>query len=305
MDLRQMRYFLALAQERNFGRAAERLHMAQPPLTRQIRGLEDELGTPLFIRTSRGVDLTEAGAALLEEVPNILSLAERAEERTRLAGQGLIGRLEVGIFGSGILNVVPRVLARFHQLRPEVTIGLHNLSKGEQIQALRERRIAVGFARLVPSEPDLGVETVLREPILVALYEGHRLCEQAEIAMRDLDQEPMIVYPTFAMSGLAQTVAEAFRRGGARLRVEQEVEDALTAIALVSSGFGLCVTTDSAASLRLPGVVYRPLRSAHLRDIEMSCFYRAGDGSPVLRAFLGVVREYGATRRAAAATRVR
>jgi len=294
MELRQMRYFLALAQERNFGRAAERLHMAQPPLTRQIRGLEEELGTALFIRTSKGVELTEAGQALLEEVPNVLSLAQRAEERTLLAGQGRVGRLEVGIFGSGILNVIPRVMANFHRLRPEVQIGLHNMTKSEQIVALRERRIHVGFARLVPSEPDLVVETVLREPMLVALYEGHSLCNKTEVTVRDLDGEPMIVYPNFALSGLAHSVLEAFRRGGARLRVEQEVEDAVTAMALVSSGFGLCITTESAASLRLPGVVYRPFRSAHLRDIEMSCFFRRNDESPLLDAFLGVVRQYSA-----------
>ena len=291
-----MRYFLALAQERNFGRAAQRLHMAQPPLTRQIRGLEEELGTTLFLRTAKGVELTEAGEALLAEVPNILALTERTEERTRLTGQGLLGRFEVGTFGSGILNVVPRVLANFHKLRPDVGIGLHNMAKGEQIQALRERRITVGFARLVPSEADLEVETVLREPIIVALYEGHALCDKAEITVRDLDNESMILYPNFAMSGLAQSVIEAFRRGGARLKVEQEVEDALTAIALVSSGFGVCITTESAGSLRLPGVVYRPFRSPHLRDIELSCFYRRDEASPVLKEFLGVVRQYASRR---------
>jgi LysR family transcriptional regulator, benzoate and cis,cis-muconate-responsive activator of ben and cat genes len=296
MDLRQMRYFLALAQEGNFGRAAERLHMAQPPLTRQIRAIEEELGAALFVRVPKGVELTPAGQALLEEVPNILSLAQRSEERTRLAGQGLVGRLEVGTFGSGILNVVPRVLANFHKLRPDVTIGLHNLDKGAQIRALRERRIAVGFARLVPNEPDLKIEMVMREPILIALREGHVLCDKAEIGVKDLDNEPMILYPNFAMTGLAQSVIEAFRRGGARLKIEQEVEDAVTAIALVSSGFGLCITTESASSLRLPGVVYRPFRSAHLRDIELSCFYRRDEVSPVLEQFLTVVRKYAASR---------
>ncbi|MDE1947496.1 MAG: LysR family transcriptional regulator, partial [Burkholderiales bacterium] len=145
MDLRQMRYFLALAEERHFGRAAERLHMAQPPLTRQIRALEDELGTPLFVRTPRGVDLTEAGAALLDEVPHVLALAQRARERTQRAGLGLVGRLDVGTFGSGVLDVIPRLLARFHAERPEVRIVLHNQTKAEQIDALRERRIAIGF----------------------------------------------------------------------------------------------------------------------------------------------------------------
>jgi DNA-binding transcriptional LysR family regulator len=291
-----MRYFLALAQERNFGRAAERLHMAQPPLTRQIRQMEEELGAELFVRIPKGVELTAAGEALLEEVPNILALAERSEERTRNAGQGLAGRLEVGTFGSGILNVVPRVLANFHKLRPAVTIGLHNLDKGEQIRALRERRLSVGFARLIPNEADIKVEMVLREPIFVAMREGHPLCANTDVTVKDLVGEPMILYPNFAMSGLAQSVIEAFRRGGAKLKIEQEVEDVLTAIALVSSGYGLCITTESAASLRLPGVVYRPFKSNYLRDIELSCFYRRDERSPVLKEFLTVVRKYAAAR---------
>src|SRR5882724_5740839 len=137
MELRQMSYFLALAEERNFGRAATRLHMSQPPLTRQIRMLEEQLGTALFIRTPKGVDLTEAGQALLDEVPNLLSLAQRAADRAQRAGQGLLGRLDVGIFGSGLFKVIPMLLTRFHQARPDVQIGLHNMSKVEQIQALR------------------------------------------------------------------------------------------------------------------------------------------------------------------------
>ena len=297
MDLRQMKYFLALAQELHFGRAAARLHMAQPPLTRQIRGLEDELGTPLFLRTAKGVELTAAGQALLDEVPNILSLTQRARDRTQQAGQGLIGQLDVGIFGSGVLDVIPRLLAAFHRARPEVRIELHNLTKGEQLQALRERRITIGFNRLVPPEPGLGVLTVLQEKLVVGLPETHPLCARQEIALRDLDGEPMIVYPNAPLPGLAQEVASAFHREGIRLNVVQAVEDVLTCVALVAGGFGACITTQSATSLRLPGVVYRPLRSRHLRDIELSCLYRTDDASPVLAAFLDVVGAFANAHR--------
>ena len=292
MDLRQMRYFLALAEERNFTRAAERLHMAQPPLTRQIRALEEELGATLFVRTSKGVDLTEAGQALLDEVPNLLSLAQRARERTVAASQGLSGRLDVGIFGSGVLDVIPRILARFHAERPEVKIVLHNLTKTQQIEALRERRISVGFNRLVPPEDDLRVETILREAMAVALPAKHPLTRHKEIHITDLSDEPMILYPRLPIAGLAQQVIQAFNREKSILRVEQEVEDVLTAIALVAGGFGLCITASSTASLRLPGVVYRPLISNHLREIELSCLYRQLDESPLLAAFLSVVREF-------------
>jgi DNA-binding transcriptional LysR family regulator len=294
-----MKYFLALAEELHFGRAAARLHMAQPPLTRQIRGIEEELGTALFLRTPKGVELTAAGHALLDEVPNILSLAERARERTLRAGQGLSGQLDVGIFGSGVLDVIPRLLATFHQARPEVRIELHNLTKGEQLQALRERRITIGFNRLVPAEPGLGVQTVLQEALVVGLPDTHRLCAREEITLHDLDGEPMILYPNAPLPGLAQEVSGAFHREGVRLNVAQSVEDVLTCVALVAGGFGCCITTRSATSLRLPGVAYRPLRSRHLRDIELSCLYRSDDPSPVLAAFLDVVRDFAAERAAA------
>lgn len=271
--------------------------MAQPPLTRQIRALEDDLGTPLFLRTAKGVDLTEAGAALLEEVPNLLALAARARERTQRAGQGLSGRLDVGTFGSGVLDVIPRMLARFHAERPDVRIVLHNQTKAEQIEALRERRIAVGFNRLVPPESDLVVETVLRERMVVALPERHALAARKRLRLRDLDEQPMILYPNLPLPGLAQRVAGAFVREGLRLQVEQEVEDVLTATALVSSGFGLCITTESSMSLHLPGVAYRPLDCDALRDIELACLYRKGDASPVLAAFLEVVHAFARQRR--------
>lgn len=267
MDLREMRYFLAVAEERNFGRAAERLHIAQPPLSRQIRALEEELGAALFLRTPKGVELTEAGQTLLDEVPNLLALAQRARERTRRAGQGLVGQLDVGLFGSGVLDVIPRMLARFHAQRPEVRIRLHNLTKAEQLQALRE-------------------------PLVVAMPDGHPLAVRPSIPLAELDGQPMILYPNIPMRGLAQEIVDAFRAESVTLRVEQEVEDVLTAVALVASGFGLAITTQSATSLRLPGVAFRPLASRHLRDVELSCLYRRGDSSPVLAAFLEVVHEF-------------
>ena len=292
MDLRQMRYFLALAQERNFARAADKLHMSQPPLTRQIRAIEDEIGVPLFLRTSKGVDLTEAGNALLEEVPNLLSLARRAEERAVRAGRGLSGKLEVGIFTASVLDVIPALLTRFHAERPDVQIGLHTMTKAEQLEALRERRIHVGFNRLVPPSPDIAVEIVLREKLVVGLYEGHPLCAKSVVTLRDLEDAPMILYPNQPIAGLAQQIGRAFEREKLQLRVAQEVEDVLTCIALVSAGFGVCITTEPAMNLRLPHMVFKPLQSSILRDVELACLYRADDRTPALRAFLDVVRAF-------------
>lgn len=287
-----MRYFQVLAEELNFGRAAARLHMAQPPLTRQIQALEHDLGATLFERTPRGVLLTIAGQTLYDEVPNILSLVARARSRTEQAGQGRLGRIDVGIFGASILNVIPRVLSRFRAEHPEVELFLHTMTKAEQIEALRERRITVGFNRLVPEEPDIAVSIVLRERYLVALPASHRLCANAEITLTDMAGEALILYPNLPMPGLAQQVLAAFARKGLAVRVVQQVEDVLTSIALVSSGFGLCITTASAASLQLPHVEYRPLKSRSLHDIDLSCLYRRDDKSPILRQFLAVVSRF-------------
>ena len=292
MDLHDLRDFLAVAQEGHIGRAAARLHLSQPPLTRHIHALEEKIGAPLFVRTPKGVTLTEAGRTLLEEAPNLLALAQRALERTRLAGQGLIGQLDVGLFGSGILDVIPRILSRFHQARPEVKIVLHNLTKEAQLQALRERRIGIGFNRLVPRENGITVETVWREARVVAIPQAHPLARRQTLRLCDLADVPLITYPNLPIRGMAHEVAEAFRAEGVPQKVEQEVEDVVTAVALVSTGFGVVITTQSATNLRLPGVVFRPLRSTRLKKLELSCLYRSGDESPVLKAFLDVVHEF-------------
>lgn len=296
MNLKQMRYFLAVASERNFTRAAERLHMAQPPLTRQITSLEDELGTPLFVRTPKGVNLTEAGNALLEEVPNILMLTERAHERTLRASKGLLGRLDVGIFGSGILNIIPKILSDLHRERPEITLRLHNMTKPEQVQALRERRIMVGFHRLPPNEPDIAAELVINEPLYVGLNADHPLASKATIAVTDLADEPMILYPNLPMPGLEQEVINMFQRENVPLKIEQQVEDVLTCVALVAGRFGACITSQSTAScLLMPNVVYRPLQSRYLPSIELSCVYLANNKSPLLSALLTAVRRFSSS----------
>lgn len=292
MDLRQMRYFLALAQEKSVSRAAERLHMAQPPLTRQMRQMEEDLGVALFVRTPRGIQLTDAAQSLLQDVPNILELARLAHERALRSGHGLRGDLDVGVFGSGVLHVVPRLIGAFHAQRPDVRIRLHNLTKGEQMQALREHRITVGFHRLPPAEPDLAVRLVLREPMYVGMHESHALAGQAEVSIRDLERQPMVLYPNTPLAGLAQEVMEAFRREKVQIAVAQEVEDVTTCISLVCARLGLCITTESGTMLRLPGVVFRPLRSRFLKDIELSCVHRKQDRSPVLAAFMEVVKAY-------------
>jgi DNA-binding transcriptional LysR family regulator len=289
MDLRTMRFFKAVAEEGHFGRAAARLHIAQPPLSRRIRALEEEIGARLFARTPRGAELTEAGRLLLAEVTNILALAERAKERTRLAAEGHRGRLDVALFGSAVLDAIPRILARFHAERPAVEIHLHSMTKAEQLQALLERRISVGFNRLVPQEPGIAVTTVRREALVVAMPAKHALARRTRVRLRDMDNEPLVTYPNLPLRGLAHEVRDAFAREALRFNVAYSVEDVLTALALVAGGLGIAVTTEPATNLRLPGLQFRPLQCAHLSSIELSCLWRQDDHSPALAAFLDVV----------------
>lgn len=295
MKLRHLRYFVVLAEELNFGRAAARLHISQPPLTRQIQLFEEELGTRLFNRGTRGVELTAAGLALRDDALRILGLVDVAKERAGKAGRGEIGRLDVGIFGSAILNHIPRLLLQFRNHFPNVEIALHQQTKADQIAALRERRLTVGFNRHVPVEPDIVVETMFIEPLVVALNARHPLVRQKTIHVAEIAADPLVLYPTNARPGFADEVIALIRKEGVRPQVVQEVTDVVTAIALVASGFGICITPKAASSLNLPGVVYRPLKAVPMPSIELACLYRRNDDSPILAAFLDIARKFSAT----------
>lgn len=292
MELRHLRYFVVLAEELNFGRAAARLHISQPPLTRQIQQLEEDIGARLFSRTTRGVELTAAGQALLDEAQRILGLVKTAKERTGKAARGQIGSLDVGIFGSAILNHIPRLLLEFRNRHPQVEITLHPMTKAEQVAALRARQLTVGFNRHVPVEPDIVVETVYVEPLVVALNRKHPLARHKVVRIADIVDQPLILYPRNTRSSFAQDVLALIHQEGGVPQVVQEVTDVLTAIALVASGFGICVTPQAASSLKLPGVVYRQIQSSRPLSIELACLYRRDDESPILSAFLDITRNF-------------
>lgn len=291
MEFRHLRYFLALSDELNFGRAAKRLHISQPPLTRQIHQLEEEFGTELFVRTPKGVELTEAGRLFREEATKILALAQRTAERTQMAGLGQLGRLDVGIFGSAVLNVIPRLILEFRRQYPDVDIHLHNMKRPEQIEALKEGRLTVGFVRVFPDAPDMAVETVLKERLMVAINRDNELSRSREIPVLAFENQPLILFPSSPRPSLGDHVIALCHREGFQPRVAQEVEDVVTSIALVSCGFGVCVVPECATRLRLPRVVYRPLKGSN-QIIELGCAYRPDDRSPILRSFLEVVRKF-------------
>jgi len=289
MELRQIRYFLALAEELNFSRAARRLHITQPPLTRQIRQLEEHLGTPLFLRTSRRVELTAAGRTFLGEARGVLAVAERAAERAQMAQRGELGRIEIGIYGSAVFNIIPRLLLRFRTLFPKVDLELHTMTKVEQIAALRDERITIGFNRLFPPAVDIAVETVRQEAMWLAVHEGHHLAASPQVALAELDGEPLILFPSAPRPSMADEVIALCRAEGFQPRVVQETSDVVSAIALVAIGFGVALVPESATNVNLPGLVYRPL-AAPRPQIELSCAYRRNDASPTLHEFLKIVR---------------
>ena len=290
LDFRQLKYFVAVAEEGNIGRAALRLHVSQPPLTRQIQQLEERLGTELFVRTPKGVQVTSAGLFFLEGARSMVALMERTVERTQLAGQGQRGRLDVGIFGSGTLDVIPKLLQHFSRLFPDVRVVLHTMNKIEQIEALRQRRIEIGFNRLVADMPDIASELVKREEMLVAIREDHPLNTQAEIGLHRLADLPMIVFPSGSRPNYIDHVFQLFKANGLLPTVTQEVGDAATGVALVAGGLGVCLVPESTTNLRIPGVVYRPIACYPQATVDLSCIYRRDEKSPTLRALLDIVR---------------
>jgi DNA-binding transcriptional LysR family regulator len=294
MELRHLRYFVCVAEEQNIGRAALRLHISQPPLTRQIQQLEAEVGALLFRRTSRGVELTDAGRVLYDDARGILAQTERAAERTHKAALGLLGRIDVAIFGSGIFGVIPQLLRRFRDACPEVNIVLHSLDKEAQIDALRHRRITVAFNRLMRPVEGLTCETILTEAIWVAVPSDSRLAGRTAIAIDELREQPLVLFPTGSRPSFIDRVHEMCHAAGFTPRVAQEVGDVVHAVALVGTGFGASLVSQSATCMAIPGVTYRPLHHPTLAQVDLCGIYRSDDDSEILRVFLASVREAAA-----------
>lgn len=293
MELRHLKYFIAVASEENIGRAARRLNISQPPLTRQIKQLEQELDIVLFTRTPKGMELTPAGALFLEEAKNIVSLIDNATERTMRAAQGRLGRLDVAIFGSGILDTIPKILMAFKADFPDVKVVLHQMTKNEQIAALRERRLDVGFNRLLAPLPDIQSELVIRERLLMAINASHPLSKEPELPFSAIADEPLIMFPTNGRPNYIDKITGICNEVGFFPNVAQEVGDAVSGVALVAGGFGICLVPRSSTVLALPGVVFVPIRD-HLPHwcVDLSCIYRSHDHSPILAAFLGTIRAF-------------
>jgi len=291
LDLRRLRYFVVVAEEQNFSRAAERLHMSQPPLSDQIKRLEGALGVRLFDRSSRGARLTEAGAVLLTEARRLLAQAASTAEAVRRVGDGEVGSLSLGFVPSASNNILPTVLGAFRERYPEVQLFLQEMNPDWLVQGLHEGRLDVGFFYLPFEDEGLEHRPVSREPLVAALHEHHPLASAGEVDLRDLADEPFVLPARYRMPGLHARVVEACREAGfAPNAIQKEVWLMQTIVGLVAGGMGVALVPASLRNLVRTGVVYKALRNPS-PVVEMGVIWRRNERKPVVRSFLGAVHK--------------
>ncbi len=293
MELRHLRYFVAVAEDLHFGRAAERLGMAQPPLSQQIKALETELGVALFDRNRRKVELTEAGKALLSEARAILDQAAGLGGLARRVAAGQGGRLEIAFTGSVPFNqIMPRALGNYRRAYPGVWMSLREMSTGSQIQGILEGWLDVGFARPADDNlpPGIAWRRVLREALVVAIPADHPLAGRCRdgLSMSELADHDMVINPRHIGTGLYDRVESLCLRAGFRPKVVAEAHQMSTALGLVGAGMGVAVMPLTMQRLGFEGVVF-----AHILDdqafIDLLLIHRRAQSSAAVDNFLAVV----------------
>jgi DNA-binding transcriptional LysR family regulator len=290
MELRHLRAFAAVAEELHFGRAAARLHIAQPPLSQQIRHLERDLGVQLLERTTRRVRLTNAGAVFLEHACRVLAEADRARESVLLTEQGERGEIRLGLTGATTWRLLPRVTRAYRVRYPLVRLELHpTVFSGAQINALLDGGIDVGLLR-APVPVPLASRTLLDEELVAVLPDDHPLAVRPSVPLADLAEENFVSYPDRQGSHLRETAMRACASAGFWPRVVQEAQDTYTVVALVAAAVGVALLPASAEWLHFEGVTFRPVTGADVR-VPVALAWRPNNGSPVLAGFLAVADE--------------
>lgn len=290
IELRHLRYFLAVAQERNFTKAAERLNMAQPPLSRQIQQLEAELGVTLFDRDSRPLALTPGGALFREQALQVIQRMDEMQGMMKRFVAAERPRFVIGFVPSIIYARLPRIIRGFRDAAPGVELSLVEMMSLEQITALKEGRIDVGFGRVRFDDPALRREILREERLIVALPLGHRLLAgERPITLSDLAEESFIVYPREPRPSYADQVLSLFRDHGLEPQSIQEVRELQTAIGLVAADAGVCIVPTSVRRLERGDVVYREMADHATSPIILS--HRRNDQSALLETLMGVVAQ--------------
>jgi DNA-binding transcriptional LysR family regulator len=291
MELRHLRYLIAVAEELSFTRAAERLHIAQPALSVQIRQFEAELGTELFDRSRRAITLTEAGTVMVAEARELLRRLDRAVALVRQMGAGAVGRLTIGFVPSASNAALPPLLTRFSATNPDVVLELREMAPAPLVSSLREGELDVALLYLPFDDPGLAQAVITREQFVVALPAHHRLAERPSLAAGELRDELFVLPADHGMPGLhAQVLAICRDAGFVPRAVQDDVWLVQTIVGLVSASVGVALVPASAQALTREGVVYRPLSQAGDHVVELAALWRREDHSPVVMGFL---REIG------------
>lgn len=289
MEFRQLRYFIAAAEEGNIGAAARRLNVSQPPVSRQILALEEELGEVLLTRTQKGVQMTAAGETFVEDARRILAQAAQSRARCRAAGRGEIGTLDVGYFGSVIYQVLPEALKRFLAAVPDARITVTQMNKQRLTEALRLGRLHICFGRYFASEPDLVIEKIRDETLYVASAENRPTPPDRPIDLEQMSQREFILFPSGDRPSFADEVVGLLTRAGIQPRISHIAEDASAALALTAISLGVCVVPASLAAIRWPGVKFTPLANGFAGS-PIVATYLAGPQPPILQRFLTSLR---------------
>ncbi|MGC3577123.1 LysR substrate-binding domain-containing protein [Pseudomonas aeruginosa] len=300
MELRHLRYFIAVAEELHFGRAAERLGISLPPLSQQIQALEEEIGARLFERTNRRVELTDAGRLFLDESRQVLAQVDKAVLLARRAHLGELGELKIGFTSSApFTSTIPSSIHAFRKAYPDVHLDLQEMSSRQVLKALLEESLQVGVIRPLALPDAVHWVELFREPLVAVLRADHPLAAGSEdgLAIAALAEEPFVFFPRSYGTGLYDQVIALTRQAGFSPRIAQEASEAMTIIGLVSAGLGVSILPASFRRTRVDGVVYRTLSDPEATT-AVWLVRRQNEGSPLALSFIDLVtREAASLRR--------
>ncbi len=295
LEFRQLRYFIAVAEEGHITRAAERLDMKQPPLSRQIKAIESELKVQLFRRLARGVELTDAGRTFLDEARAVLAVLRHAFDATQSRARGELGRITVGFMPSGSFHpFVPQVVRRFRETHPLVSVSIEERLSTEMMDRLRDEQMDVAFVRTSRVDPEhLVITSLLDESMVVAVPEGHELIRrngEKALSMKQLAGESFILFGPPG-TGMYDSTIAACRAAGFSPRVGQHVPGITSSFGLVAVGLGIALLPASMQRTHMEGIVYRNIKGPVIPTTRLSLASRRGDRSAVVRNFLKLARE--------------
>jgi DNA-binding transcriptional LysR family regulator len=290
ISLRHLRYFVAVAEELHFARAAARLNMAQPPLSQQIQRLECELQVKLFDRTTRKIKLTQSGLVFFNDARRILDEVERARQAAQRASRGELGQLVVGVMSNGNPDLFSKVLPRFRERYASVNVVVRSMNTARQVEALREGQIDVAILRLPIDAEDLATTVIAREEIFAALPAGHKLARAKKVSVAELACYPQVMFARRLAPDYYDLVIDRLRRENQSVEVVQEVEHVPTQLGLISCEYGVALLPASIRTIRYPNIVYRQVSDAGFR-VESGIVHLKSSSSRVVSAFKAIFEE--------------